>query len=59
MKQSLDTKVSALLESIGTYRIHGTFGSDFNMVVWQFWLQLPNLMHTNTIIIIMCIMNIS
>ena len=38
MKQSLDTKVSALLESIGTYHIHGTFGGDFNMVVWQFWL---------------------
>ena len=26
------------------YRIHSTFGSDSNMVVWRFWLQSPNLM---------------
>ena len=28
--------------------IHGRFGGDFNLVVCQFCLQLPNLMHPNT-----------
>ena len=30
------------------YRIHGTFDSDFNLVVGPFWLQTPSLMYTNT-----------
>ena len=30
------------------YCIHGTLGNNFNIVVWWFWLQLPNLMYTNT-----------
>ena len=30
------------------YRIYSTFGSDFNLVVWQFWLRSPNLMYANT-----------
>ena len=29
--------------------MHGTFGNDFiNLVVWQIWLRLPNLMYANT-----------
>ena len=31
-----------------TIIIHGTFGSDFNLAVWQFWFQSPNLMYANT-----------
>ena len=42
MKQSLNAVVSALLESIGTYHTHDTFGGDFKMVIWQFWFLLPN-----------------
>ena len=30
------------------YHIHGTLGGDFNLAVWQIWLQLPNLMYANT-----------
>ena len=30
------------------YFICSTFGGDFNLAVWQFWLQSPNLMYTNT-----------
>ena len=30
------------------YRICGTFGSDYNLVVWRIWLRLPNLMYANT-----------
>ena len=25
-----------------------TFGRDFNLAVWQFWIRSPNLMYTNT-----------
>ena len=31
-----------------TYCICGTLDGDFNLAVWQFWLQSPNLMYTNT-----------
>ena len=31
-----------------TIYVHGRFGGDFNLVVCQFCLQLPNLMHPNT-----------
>ena len=27
--------------------ICGTFGDDFNLVLWQIWLQSPNLMYAN------------
>ena len=28
--------------------MQGTIGGDFNLAVWQFWLQTPNLMYTST-----------
>ena len=28
------------------YRIHGLFGSDFNLAVWQMFIGSPNLNHT-------------
>ena len=31
-----------------SYRIHSTFGSDFNLAVWWLWLWSLNLMHANT-----------
>ena len=33
---------------IHAYRIRSTFGSDFNLAVWQFWIQSLNLMYANT-----------
>ena len=30
------------------YCMYGTFGSDYNLVVWRFQLHLPILMYTNT-----------
>ena len=31
----------------GTYRIRSIFGGDFNLVVWQFFVCLPNLNDAN------------
>lgn len=30
------------------HTIYAVIDSDFNLVVWRLWLQLPNLMYTNT-----------
>ena len=30
------------------YRIHGTFGGDLNLAVWQIWFQSPNFMSANS-----------
>ena len=30
------------------HTIYAVIDSDFNLVVWRFWLRLPNLMYTNT-----------
>ena len=32
------TYVNSLDSNTITYHIHGTFGGDFNLAVWQFWL---------------------
>ena len=34
--------------NVMTYCICGTFDGDFNLAVWWFWLQSPNLMYANT-----------
>ena len=39
---------TVLVCMVHVYHIHSTFGGDFNLMVWQFWLQLPNLMYVNT-----------
>ena len=31
------------------YRIHGVFGSDFNLVVWRFFVHSPNLNNANIV----------
>ena len=28
--------------------VRGTFGGDFNLAVWGFWLQSPSLMYAHT-----------
>ena len=39
---------TVLVCMVHVYHIRSTFGGDFNLVVWWFWLQLPNLMYINT-----------
>ena len=34
-----------LLAIFGLYRVRGSFGGDFNLVVWQIFIGSPNLNH--------------
>ena len=43
------TNANYSIKSLKTvHHICGTFGGDINLAIWQFWLQLPDLMYTNT-----------
>ena len=36
------------VKCMDSYCIHGTFGSELNLVLYRFWLQSLILMHANT-----------
>ena len=43
------TNANYSIKSLKTVQhICGAFGGDINLAIWQFWLQLPDLMYTNT-----------
>ena len=40
---SVSTSAARKPQNVSTYRIRSLFGGDFNLVVWQIFIGLPNL----------------